>query len=155
MVACSKEEGAKMTTFLLPSRFFFPGVTLTKVPIHRDERGYLVPILDVHGEVSRAYVMHTLRGKARDVDVWHLHEKQHDRFFVLMGAVRFAFSDGVQVAGLYTNEYDGVLVDVAPGVYHCFYAGTDCLVMNAPDKPYDPADELRASFADLGVEVGW
>lgn len=137
------------------SNFSFPGVTLKYCDTYRDARGVLTVLLDEAGEVARAYVMVTNKGYGRDLNTWHVHNKQYDRFYVLKGKVAFAFSDGKRSIVLMMHESDGYLIGVAPGVYHCFKSFSDSWVINMPDYHYDPADELRMPFDGLDVEVPW
>jgi dTDP-4-dehydrorhamnose 3,5-epimerase-like enzyme len=137
------------------SNFHFPGVTLRYCNTYQDDRGALTMLLDEAGKVARAYVMITKSGLGRDLDTWHVHRKQHDRFYVLKGKVAFAFSNGEKSVVLMMHEADGYLITVEPGIYHCFKSFSNSWVINFPDKHYDRADELRVPFEGLGVEVPW
>lgn len=138
-----------------PTTFYFPGVELQFCNTYRDDRGHLTTILDEAGQVARAYVMVTNAGYGRDMDTWHIHGAQFDRFYVLRGHIHFAFSNGEKSIRLVINESDSYLVTVSPGVYHCFRSYGESWVLNMPDHHYDRADDLRVPFDTLGVEVPW
>ncbi len=129
------------------------------LPMHEDTRGYLVPVLgEVHPDAIYCYYSFTKVGAARDDNQWHYHEKQTDRFVVLGGCAEFALSDGKSIRTTLMDYKFPVILEVPPGVYHCFKNPSEynpVLVLNLPTAIYDPSDEGRIPFTELGAGHPW
>ena len=155
---------------------------------HRDSRGFLVEALrydDVAVNGSRfrlSYSSVTLPGQFRDVDRWHLHHIQTDRFVVILGEMMLALYDDregsstqgrlevIRMTGMRydapgspsAGDFAGYLVPIPPGVLHCIgNLGVEpFLLQNFPTELYNPSDEGRVPFAskpitELGTPFSW
>ncbi len=173
-----------------PPKITIQGVTVLRRTAHHDPRGFLLETLrkddrEVHGETfAMSYTSLTVPGEKRDVDRWHVHQHQEDRFVVLAGemilmlydarkespthgtihAIRMVGpSDGlgrVPRAKLDTESY---LITIPIGVYHCIgnLSEAPFILQNYPTQLYSAADEGRVPFTQapvpgLGGETfGW
>jgi len=143
------------------------GCDLYTLDKFQDDRGFGVPMLSVEEPCEQyAYYSVTYPGAARDTDRWHVHQHHTDRFIVLRGQVMFAISDGIHgnivritMYGAEIPSTDGRsrMLVVPPGIYHCLRntGSKDALLINMPTRIYDPDDEGRISFEELGVESPW
>jgi dTDP-4-dehydrorhamnose 3,5-epimerase len=134
------------------------GCTLQKLSRHRDERGWLVPVWDSSNiDAKYMYYSWTYPGQCRDEDRWHLHHIQTDHFVVLHGNLLVALSDGESVVKVAMSGRNPQILTIPPGIYHCFknYWHRDSLLCNLPDAVYNPDDEGRVPFVELGVEQPW
>ena len=126
--------------------------------VHKDARGRLSVLTTetIDPPVVYSYYSDTHKEKARDIDQWHLHKKQTDRFVILSGDAVFGLSDGKDMIRLVVCAMHTRMLIIPPGVYHCFrpfmYATG---LINFPTLPYDPEDEVRVKFVDLDVEHLW
>lgn len=146
---------------------------------HRDSRGFLIEGLrsddrSVNGSHFRmTYSSLTLPGHFRDMDRWHLHRIQTDRFVVVLGEMMLALYDdregsstkgtlevirmrGEPFAGPWDyqrSEGKTYLVPIPPGVLHCIgnLSHHPFLLQNYPTELYDPSDEGRVPFATLPI----
>ena len=141
--------------------------------VNRDASGLLVEILrtdwpDVYDPSTRGftqtYYSITPAGLARDEDVWHVHQRQEDRFVVVAGDILLAMWDGREESP--TRETldllplgasrpdDGQHVVLIPtDVHHGFMVTGEepAILLNSPTRLYDPTDEGRDAFADVGA----
>lgn len=130
-----------------------------ELPIHRDERGVL--IVDAQEIAMNPYlqIYHstTLPGCARDMDTWHVHKEQTDRFVALHGTAMFALSDGKKVERYIMDGATPMRLTIPPGVYHCFrvMGAEPFQLMNFPNRLYNPDDEGRIPFNMLEVAHPW
>jgi len=143
------------------------GCELYTLDKFQDDRGFLIPLLSVE-EPCEQYVYYSITypGAARDVDRWHVHQHHTDRFVVLRGQLMFAVSNGIHrnIARITmygyrmpdTDKRSRMLV-VPPGVYHCLRntGSSDAVLLNMPTRIYDPNDEGRVPFDELGVDKPW
>lgn len=159
-----------ITSAAAPSRV--EGAVLRDLVTHRDPRGTLTELLkadwpDVFGEgmpFAQVYTSITAPGVARDVDKWHLHQHQTDRFYCLRGTIVVAIADpredsptrgNVMLVELAAAE-DGpapLLVTIPPRTLHGFVVTSDepATLLNFPNRLYDPSDEGRVPFGEAGV----
>ena len=148
------------------------GAVLRELVTHRDPRGTLTELLKtdwpgVYGEdmpFAQVYTSTTAPGVARDVDQWHLHQHQTDRFYCLRGTIVVAIADpregsptqgNVMLVELAAAE-DGpapLLVTIPPRTLHGFVVTSDepAVLLNFPNRLYDPSDEGRVPFEDAAV----
>jgi len=134
------------------------GCTLADVQRYTDDRGWLSPVWSANEWDARyCYISWTFPGCCRDSDRWHIHEGHTDRFVVLSGNMIIALSDGQEVRRVALSGRNPQVLHIPPGVYHCVrnYWHKDALLMNLPDQVYDPADEGRVPFDELGVGRPW
>lgn len=125
------------------------GVIVERTGMHADNRGSLIPFMDVRKPFWSEPVVYgycfTIRpGRIKG---WGMHDHQTDRYFVARGHVRVALFDGRDASSTrgsvyeihFTPETPG-LVRIPPGVWHADqnWGDADALVMNYPTRPYDP-----------------
>jgi len=148
------------------------GAILRPLTTHRDPRGSLTELLraewtEVFGPempFTMVYTSTTLPGVARDVDRWHVHRHQVDRFVCLAGAICVAIADvrpesptagALALVELRAGEDApaGAMLTVPAGTLHGFVVLGDrpATIMNFPNRTYDPADEGRVPFVEAGV----
>ena len=148
------------------------GALLRPLVSHRDPRGTLTELLrtewtDVFGPempFTMVYTSTTMPGVARDVDRWHVHRAQVDRFVCLAGAICVAIADvrpDSPTSGALTlvemlagNDTPApVMLTVPAGTLHGFVVLGDhpATILNFPNQTYDPGDEGRVPFADAGI----
>ncbi len=150
-------------------------VVARRLNVNRDPRGVLVETLKdtwvdcydpARWPFAQSYYSVTEPWVARDEDRWHLHERQADRFIVPSGDIALALYDSRQGSRTHawlnlirmgeSNGDDGqYLVLIPPRVLHGFLAlgPRAALLLNFPTRQYDPADEGRVPFADVGARV--
>ena len=134
------------------------GCTLIALPRYQDDRGYLVPVWSAEDfPVKYMYYSMTYAGECRDKDLWHIHRHHTDRFVVLQGNLLMALSNGVDMIRLGMSGKQPQMLVIPPGIYHCFrnYWHKDSLMCNLPSEVYDPEDEGRVPFDELGVKKPW
>ena len=154
----------------IPSRI--EGAILHGLTTHRDPRGTLTELLradwsDVYGDempFAQVYTSTTAPGVARDVDMWHVHQHQTDRFYCVAGRIVVAIADprggsptqgNLMLVELAAQE-DGpapLLVTIPPRTLHGFVVTSEgpATLLNFPNRIYDPSDEGREPFEDAGV----
>ena len=148
------------------------GAILHELVTHRDPRGTLTELLKVdwpgvYGDdmpFAQVYTSTTAPGVARDIDKWHQHQHQTDRFYCLRGRIVVAIADpredsptrgNVMLVELAAAE-DGpapLLVTIPPRTLHGFVVTSEepAVLLNFPNRLYDPSDEGRVPFAEAGV----
>ncbi len=147
-------------------------VVLRGLTTHRDPRGTLTELLradwnDVYGEelpFAQVYTSTTAPGIARDIDRWHVHRHQTDRFYCVAGRIVVPIADvregsptrgALMLVELAAGE-DGpapLLVTIPPGTLHGFVVTSPgpATLLNFPNRIYDPEDEGRLPFTEAGV----
>jgi dTDP-4-dehydrorhamnose 3,5-epimerase-like enzyme len=147
-------------------------VVVRALTTHRDPRGTLTELLradwpGVFGEAmpfAQVYTSTTAPGVARDIDQWHVHRHQTDRFYCVAGTIVVAIADpreaspsrgALMLVELAARE-DGpapLLVTIPPRTLHGFVVTSDgpATLLNFPNRLYDPADEGRLPFTDANV----
>lgn len=159
-----------VTSADMPSRI--EGVVLHPLTTHRDPRGTLTELLradwpDVFGDTmpfAQVYTSTTAPGVARDVDKWHLHQHQTDRFYCVRGRIVVAIADpraesptsGALMLVELAAEDDApapLLVTIPPRTLHGFVvtSETPATLLNFPNRLYDPGDEGRVPFDEARV----
>lgn len=135
---------------------YIGGCYTVPLDVHSDARGFLMELVNERNSgCAMVYHSFTEPHVPRDADRWHLHKIQTDRFFITEGSCVFAISDGKILQ--YVNMARGgfLLFHIPPGVYHAFLARPSGVgLINIPTHPYNPQDELRVPFVELGV-VPW
>lgn len=159
-----------ITSAEMPSRI--EGAVLHGLTTHRDPRGTLTELLrsdwpDVYGETmpfAQVYTSTTGPGVARDIDQWHVHQHQTDRFYCVRGRIVVAIADprpdspteGNLMLVELAAEPDGpapMLVTIPPGTLHGFVVTSEepATLLNFPNRIYDASDEGRTPFAEANV----
>lgn len=154
----------------MPSRI--EGAIVHELTTHRDPRGTLTELLradwsDVYGEempFAQVYTSTTGPGVARDIDQWHLHQHQTDRFYCIRGTIVVAIADprpdsatggSLMLVELAASEDAPapMLVTIPPRTLHGFVVTSDepATLLNFPNRIYDPTDEGRVPFDEAAV----
>lgn len=147
-------------------------VVLHGLKTNRDPRGTLTELLradwdDVYSEdlpFAQVYTSTTSPGVARDVDRWHVHRHQTDRFYCVAGRIVVPIADvregsptrGTLMLVELAAQEDGpapLLVTIPPGTLHGFVVTSPgpATLLNFPNRLYDPEDEGRLPFPEAGV----
>lgn len=149
------------------------GVVLRDLRVNRDPRGTLTELLradwdgGIFGEAmpfAQVYTSTTTPGVARDIDKWHVHQHQTDRFYCVRGRIAVAIADpragsptegGLMLVELAAAEDAPapLLVTIPPRTLHGFVVTSEepATLLNFPNRIYDPDDEGRLPFAEAGV----
>lgn len=149
-------------------------VVVRQLTTHRDPRGTLTELLradwgDVFGDdmpFAQVYTSTTAPGVARDVDKWHVHQHQTDRFYCVAGTIVVAIADqrddsptnGKLMLVELSAQKDGpapLMVTIPPRTLHGFVvtSATPATLLNFPNHLYDPNDEGRVPFAEAAVSL--
>ncbi len=168
---------------LEPGGVRIAGIVPVKRTIHRDLRGLLIETLRNDDRLSdgnvfaMTYTSVTVGGEYRDVDRWHVHERQTDRFIVGVGDLALALYDGraespthgfLDVIRMASAAYlsptsaaqsdtETYMLAIPPRVYHALGNLTPypAILQNFPTELYNPSDEGRAPFIEIVVpELG-
>lgn len=170
---------ARLVEPISPSEIRIVGARPLERTLHQDSRGFLVETLrgdDVPVQGSRftmTYTSVTVPGEFRDVDRWHLHQVQTDRFVVPIGEMMLALFDGrplsatfgrlevVRMTGVPLStaaaspkrDVTTYLVPIPPGVNHVIgnLSTAPFVLQNFPTEYYDPADEGRVPFVEQSI----
>ena len=148
------------------------GVIIHDLQINRDSRGTLTELLrsdwhNVCGEelpFAQVYAAITWPGVARDEHYWHVHQHQTDRFYCLAGRIVVAIADPRPDSSTHgrlmlvdmSAEVDApaaLMVTIPPRTLHGFVVVGDerAIMLNFPNRLYDPSDEGRISFEEARV----
>jgi dTDP-4-dehydrorhamnose 3,5-epimerase-like enzyme len=147
--------------------------------VHQDPRGFLLETLradDARADGARfkmSYTSLTIPGQFRDIDRWHVHRVQVDRFLVLLGEMTLALFDGregsrtkglldvIRLAGVpgsnptspSPRDFTIYMLPIPPGVLHSLgnLSSAPFLYQNYPTELYNASDEGRVPFSDLSV----
>ena len=98
------------------------------------------------------------------VKAWHYHKKQTDHFVAVKGMMKVVLYDdraGSSTRGE-VNEFlmgvhNQILLKIPPGVHHGFkcISEEEAMVVNTPDRLYDPEDEYRLPAHDNDIPDDW
>ena len=144
------------------------GVRIARVAGHHDQRGSLLPFLDLGSSfwsepVVYGYLFTTRPGRIKG---WGMHRRQADRYFVLSGDLRVVLCDGRDGSPdkghfcefFFTRGSSGLLY-IPPGVWHATqnWGRTLGRVANFPTVRYDPGDpdKYRLDPHDGGIPFDW
>ncbi|HEU0164327.1 MAG TPA: dTDP-4-dehydrorhamnose 3,5-epimerase family protein [Thermomicrobiales bacterium] len=148
------------------------GVIVHGLKTNRDPRGTLTELLrsdwpDIFGETmpfAQVYTSTTAPGVARDIDKWHVHQHQTDRFYCVAGRIVVAIADprpesptrGKVMLVELAAQADApapMVVTIPPQTLHGFVVTSPgpATLLNFPNRLYDPVDEGRLPFEEAGV----
>ena len=149
------------------------GATVVRRYLFYDPRGCLVETYAAGKETKPsvyAYFSLTQPGQARDVDQFHFHRHQEDRFTVVLGRMWLLLFDvrpdsrtygllqvvdcrGAELKSKVKKKVLACTVTVPIGVYHGIMAPGPghAAIVNHPTRQYDPEDEGRKPFSELPV----
>jgi dTDP-4-dehydrorhamnose 3,5-epimerase len=144
------------------------GVKLLRLSLHADDRGTLIPAIDVRNPFWRepivySYAITIAPGRIKG---WGLHRLQTDRYFVAAGSVRVVLFDGRasspscgRIAQFYFTDATPGLLNIPPGVWHADqnWGATNALVLNFPTRAYDPVapDKYRIDPHSGVIPFDW
>ncbi|MDQ3045808.1 MAG: dTDP-4-dehydrorhamnose 3,5-epimerase family protein [Chloroflexota bacterium] len=150
------------------------GAIVRELRVNRDPRGTLTELLrsdwsDLYGAhlpFAQVYTSTTAPGVARDESQWHVHRHQTDRFYCLAGRIVVAIADvrptsatrgGLILVDLAadTDAPAPLVVTIPPGTLHGFVVTGPgpAILLNFPNRLFDPTDEGRVPFAEAGVTL--
>jgi dTDP-4-dehydrorhamnose 3,5-epimerase len=183
----ASREGATIDP-IVPTEIRIAGATPVARALHQDPRGFLVETMRADDAPVRgdrfvmSYTSVTVPGEFRDVDRWHAHRVQTDRFVVPLGemvlalydhrpespthgrleVIRMAGADLARASHATKRDLVTYLVPIPPGVYHCIgnLSAAPFVLQNYPTEYYSPDDEGRVPFAEqvvasLGRPFAW
>lgn len=127
-----------------------------------DDRGWLFEMarLEELGIVAKQVTASHLFSGA--IKAFHKHEKQTDWVTCVLGNVKlitFEMEEGEKLPKGMTITYFGeknpALVKIPPGTYHGYTAlgGAPATIIYITDQIYDPADEFRIPWNQLGGKI--
>jgi len=143
------------------------GVTVRKLRVIPDERGYLMEMLrsdwDEFQRFGQVYVTAVYSGV---VKAWHYHKVQTDHFICVQGMAKVALYDGREDSPTYgeVNEFfighlNPILLKIPPGVMHGFKGISEgtTLIVNVPTElyNYEDPDEYRLPPHSDEIPYDW
>ncbi len=158
---------------ILPEKISISGIEIIKRNIFADSRGFLIETFagskDKDPSVY-AYTSLVQPGEAKDIDKFHHHQKQSDRFTVVFGKMWVLLFDRRKESPSF-GELEVVLLEggdpkikdkitlpafsltIPPGVYHGIKNPADfpAILVNHPTCEYNPEDEGRTLFSEIPV----
>ena len=124
------------------------GVSFHNVTTHVDDRGWVCEVYDPRwgwsDEPLRYIYATALRPGA--IKAWAMHEKNEDRYFILLGEVQLVLYDARpnsatrgQVFTIYLSHYQRRLVNIPAGVWHGNrnVGHTEAVIIGCPTTFYD------------------
>jgi dTDP-4-dehydrorhamnose 3,5-epimerase len=143
-------------------------VRLVRLSVHADDRGTLIPAMDVRHPfwvepVVYAYAITVAPGRIKG---WGMHRLQTDRYFVASGSLRVVLFDGREgspscgrFAQFFFTDATPGLLRIPPGVWHADqnWGTSDTLIVNYPTRPYDPVapDKYRVDPHSGIIPFDW
>lgn len=138
-----------------------PGVVLTKLAAHADERGRFAEIMRA-GEHPEAFVQSNhSRSAAGVLRGLHYHRRQADLWYVVGGRVEVGLADlrsraGVPPTALVTlSDEEPATLYIPAGVAHGFLALTPVDVVYHVTNYYDATDEHGIAWNDPTLALPW
>jgi dTDP-4-dehydrorhamnose 3,5-epimerase len=143
------------------------GVSIKKLRVIPDERGYLMEMLRADEEIfekfGQVYMTAVYPGVVKG---WHYHKLQMDFMVCVSGMIKLVLFDPRpdspthrQINELFAGEHSPALVKIPPLVYHGFKGiGTQtALIVNTVTEPYnyERPDEFRVAWDSLDVPYDW
>lgn len=137
-----------------------PGVVLTKLQAHEDERGHFSELFRA-SDYSVAFVQsnhsHTRAGGLRAL---HFHREQSDLWFVISGRAQVGLVDlrhppNPTTAAVYLDATEPSTLFIPPGVAHGFLAVTDVDLIYWVTREYDASDEYGIKWDDPQLDIAW
>jgi dTDP-4-dehydrorhamnose 3,5-epimerase len=167
-----KNNMANKIFTISPKEVSITGVKILERKIFYDERGFLIETFSrsKEDESVYSYISFTRPGFARDVDKFHFHHFQKDRFTVVFGKMWVLLYDAreksptfgklevVEMSGgdpriNQKEEFSVYTLTIPEGVYHGIKnPGQDlAALINHPTAEYNPADEGRILFSEVPI----
>jgi len=155
-----------------PAQVSIAGVKILERKIFYDERGFLIETFSRSKEDFSvySYISFTRPGFARDVDKFHFHHFQKDRFTVVFGKMWILLYDAreksptfsklevVEMSGgdpkiTQKSEFPVYTLTIPEEVYHGIKNPGPLIaaLINHPTAEYNPADEGRILFSEVPI----
>jgi dTDP-4-dehydrorhamnose 3,5-epimerase len=142
------------------------GVSIKKLRVIPDERGYLMEMLRADEEILKFGQVYMTAVYPGVVKGWHYHKLQTDFMVCVSGMIKLVLFDPRpdspthrQINELFVGEHNPTLVKIPPLVYHGFKGiGTQtALIVNTVTEPYnyERPDEFRVAWDSLDVPYDW
>lgn len=143
------------------------GVKTKKLRVIPDERGRLMEILrcddDLFIKFGQVYITTTY---PQVIKAWHYHKLQTDNFTVVKGMIKLVLYDPregsptkSEVNEFFIGEYNPLLAQVPPGVYHGWkcISEMEAMVINTVTEPYNYSnpDEYRLPYNSKEIPYDW
>ena len=165
--------GKNKINSITPGEITIKGIGVLKRNIFADDRGFLIETFAGSKEEQPsvyAYSSLVQPGCAKDADKYHHHQKQIDRFTVVLGKMWVLLFDLRKNSSTY-NKLEVVLLEggsgeyrekavipsftitIPPGVYHGIKNPSfePAILVNHPTCEYNPEDEGRTPFLEIPV----
>jgi dTDP-4-dehydrorhamnose 3,5-epimerase len=143
------------------------GVSIKKLRVIPDERGYLMEMLradeEIYAKFGQVYMTAVYPGVVKG---WHYHNLQTDYMVCVSGAIKLVLFDARpdsptyrQINEFFIGEHNPTLIKIPPLIYHGFKgAGTQtALIVNTVTEPYNyqQPDEFRVAWDSPDVPYDW
>lgn len=141
------------------------GVQVKHLKPIADERGRVMEMLrsddPFFNNFGYAYMTTAYPGV---VKAWHYHKKQTDHIVTVKGMMKVVLYDNRsdsptrgEVDEFFSGVHNQILLRIPPGVYHGFkcISEKEAMVINIPDRLYDPEDEHRLPAHDSDIPYDW
>ncbi len=142
-------------------------VQIKRLKVIPDERGRLMEMLRADdGLLEKFGQVYMTTAYPGVVKAWHYHKKQWDHFVCVRGMMKVVLFDSREgsptqgkVNEFFMGEYNPMLLQIPPLVYHGFKCISDCeaIVINTVTElyDYDDPDEFRADPHDSDIPYDW
>ena len=143
------------------------GVSVKKLRVIPDERGFLMEILRADDDIFRQFgQVYLTVGFLGVVKGWHYHKIQTDYFTVIQGMMKVALYDDRkdspthgEINEIFMGRLNPILITIPPFVVHGMKAvGVEAgFVINCPTHPYnrDEPDEYRIHPYENDIPYDW
>lgn len=170
VLASPENEKGLGSVILSPeSHELIAGVRVQPFPIYPDDRGCFMEIQRIGRGLPAAFPPESTQVSAAinwagTLKAFHYHLRQTDCWTPVRGLFQFALADlrvGSPTFGKRNTLYVGSLrpwhVLIPPGVAHGYkvLGAEEAILVYLTDRFYDPKDEGRLPFDDLGIAYDW
>ena len=138
-----------------------PGVVLTKLDVHADDRGRFVEVMRASGAPA-SYVQTNHSRSARGVlRGLHYHRRQADLWCVTNGRIQVAVADlstptdEPATASFILDGNDPATLYIPEGVAHGYFAITEAEILYHHTNEYDGSDEFGIAWNDPTLSIRW
>ncbi len=141
------------------------GVQVKQLKPIADERGRVMEMLRSDDPLFEAFgYVYMTTAYPGVVKAWHYHKKQTDHFVAVKGMMKVVLYDDRsgsptrgEVNEFFMGAHNQILLKIPPGVYHGFkcVSEEEAMVVNTPDRLYDPEDEYRVPAHDNEIPYDW
>lgn len=138
-----------------------PGVLLTPLETHPDERGSFAEIMRAGAFPDPFVQANHSRSKSGVLRGLHYHRHQADLWYVVRGRMQVGLGDLRErrerpaTSSLVLDARQPAALYVPPGVAHGFLALTDVDLIYFVTRYFDPTDELGVAWDDPTLSIPW